>query len=78
MPQSLVPLLLTITGGNQPVTYNGVAVNDKNANPTGANPYQNTDGGRAIRMITPCDDGTCGWQEGGDALTMAVSSLLKE
>jgi hypothetical protein len=58
-------------GGNQPVTYNGAAVNDKFANPSGANPYNNADGGRAVRVITPCDDGSCGWQEGGDALTMA-------
>lgn len=64
-----------VFGGNQPVTYGGVAVNDKGLNPTGADPYVNADGGAAIRMITPCDDGSCGWQEGGDALTMSVSEL---
>lgn len=48
-----------------------MAVNDQFANPSGANPYNNADGGRAVRVITPCDDGSCGWQEGGDSLTMA-------
>ena len=61
-----------IFGGNQPVTYNGTAVNDKGTNPNGANPYGNTDGGDAIRTIVPCDDGTCEYAEGGDALTMTV------
>ena len=62
-----------VFGGNQPVTTDGVAVNDKGKNPTGANPYGNTDGGEAIRVITPCDDGNCQWIEGGDDLTMTVS-----
>jgi len=62
-----------VFGGNQPVTTDGVAVNDKGKNPTGANPYGNTDGGEAIRVITPCDDGSCQWIEGGDDLTMTVS-----
>lgn len=61
-----------VFGGNQPVTYQGVAVNDKFNNPSGANPYDTADGGEAIRMITPCDDGNCQWQEGGAALTMTV------
>ncbi|WVQ64379.1 uncharacterized protein L199_002544 [Kwoniella botswanensis] len=56
-----------VFGGNQPVTYEGVATKDAN----GANPYLNTDGGAAIRLLTPCDDGNCAWQEGGDALTMS-------
>lgn len=46
---------------------------DKGKNPTGANPYMNADGGKAVRILTPCDDNACGWQEGGDSLTMAVS-----
>jgi hypothetical protein len=64
-----------VFGGNQPVTHEGVATNDKGANPTGADPYLDTDGGEAIRMITPCDDLSCPWNEGGDALTMSVRSL---
>lgn len=60
-----------VFGGNQPVTTGGTAVNDKTNNPTGVNPYDDTDGGEAIRMLTPCDDGQCGWQEGGAALTMS-------
>ncbi|KAK4686476.1 hypothetical protein P7C73_g3648, partial [Tremellales sp. Uapishka_1] len=63
-----------VFGGNQPVTYGGVAVNDKTNNPTGADPYDDLDGGAAIRMLDPCDDpSTCGWQEG---LTMSVSAQL--
>jgi hypothetical protein len=64
-----------VFGGNQPVTYEGDAVSDKTKNPTGANPYTNGDGGKAVRLITPCDDDSCGWQEGGDALTMTVSYI---
>ncbi|WRT63285.1 uncharacterized protein IL334_000189 [Kwoniella shivajii] len=56
-----------VFGGNQPVTYQGVATKDAG----NANPYLNTDGGAAIRMLDPCDDGNCAWQEGGDALTMS-------
>ncbi|ORX34898.1 glyoxal oxidase N-terminus-domain-containing protein [Kockovaella imperatae] len=59
-----------VFGGNQPVTYEGVAVNDKVNNPSGANPYSDSDGGTAIRMLTPCDSGDCPWEEGGSALTM--------
>ena len=42
-------------GGNQPVTWgglNGVA---------GAAPYENGDGGMAIRLLDPCDDESCDW-----------------
>ena len=63
-----------VFGGNQPVTYEGVAVNDKGQNPTGADPYDDSDGGTAIRMLNPCDDGSCPWEEGGAALTMTVSA----
>jgi hypothetical protein len=63
-----------VFGGNKPVTADGLAVADKGTNPTGANPYGNTDGGEAIRLLNPCDDGTCKWQEGTAALTMTVSS----
>jgi hypothetical protein len=64
-----------IFGGNQDVVYKGDAVNDKAKNPTGANPYGNTDGGKAVRLITPCDDDSCQWNEGGDQFTMTVSCL---
>jgi hypothetical protein len=66
-----------VFGGNQPVTTGGVAVVDKVANPSGANPYTNTDGGAAIRLLTPCDGANCDWAEGGDALTMTVSAGLR-
>lgn len=58
------------------MTTNGTAVNDKWANPSGANPYGNTDGGEAIRLLNPCEDGTCTWQEGTDALTMTASVVV--
>ena len=61
-----------MSSGNQPVTVNGSAVNDKWANPSGANPYGNTDGGEAIRLLNPCTDGSWTWQEGTAALTMTV------
>lgn len=65
-----------VFGGNQPVTYAGVAVNDKGANPTGGDPYNDGDGGAAIRLLDPCDggDGECPWQEG---LTMTVSRRMR-
>jgi len=63
-----------VFGGNQAVTYQGEAVTDKVKNPTGGNPYANADGGKAIRMITPCNDDSCPWQEGGPVFTMTVSS----
>lgn len=56
-----------VFGGNQPVTYGGVATKD---NPSISDDYLDTDGGAAIRLLTPCDDGSCKWQEGGDQLTM--------
>lgn len=64
-----------VFGGNQAVTTSGTAVADKVNNPSGANPYDDLDGGEAIRMITPCDDGSCSWREGGSALTMTVGCL---
>ncbi|WVQ82615.1 hypothetical protein IAT38_004746 [Cryptococcus sp. DSM 104549] len=56
-----------VFGGNQPVTYDGVATKDAG----GSNPYLNTDGGAAIRLLDACDDNSCKWKEGGDALTMS-------
>lgn len=63
-----------VFGGNQPVTHDGHAVSDKTNNPTGANPYLNTDGGEAVRVVTPCDDDSCQWVENSPDLTMTVSS----
>jgi hypothetical protein len=59
-----------IFGGNQPVTYEGAAVKDQ---PDKANPYGNTEGGDAIRVLTPCDDLSCEYEEGSADLTMTVS-----
>jgi hypothetical protein len=59
-----------VFGGNQPVTYGGAAVKDQ---PGKANPYGNTEGGDAIRVLTPCDDGNCAYAEGGAQYTMTVS-----
>ncbi|WVN88451.1 uncharacterized protein L203_103662 [Cryptococcus depauperatus CBS 7841] len=56
-----------VYGGNQAVTYQGVAIKDA---PSPANPYQNFDGGRAIRKLTPCDDSSCSWKEGTADLLM--------
>ena len=55
------------------MTYQGVAVGDTINNPTAANPFDDANGGEAIRMLTPCDDGNCAWQEGGASLTMTVN-----
>ena len=63
-----------VFGGNQPVTYQGAAVKDQ---PGKANPYGNTDGGTAIRVLTPCDGGDCAYAEGGDEYTMTVSIWAK-
>jgi hypothetical protein len=42
-------------GGNQGVTYGG--------NPTdgGDDPFDDADGGNAVRLLDPCNDGTCNW-----------------
>jgi hypothetical protein len=63
---------LAVFGGNQPVTTNGTAVNDKQWNPTGTNVFGDTEGGNAIRVLNACDGGdeTCPWAEGGASLTM--------
>ncbi|KAG8925018.1 hypothetical protein FRC02_009973 [Tulasnella sp. 418] len=44
-------------GGNQAVTYGG----DTASSQTGGAPYDNFDGGKAIRFLDPCDDGNCNW-----------------
>ncbi|KAJ6594293.1 glyoxal oxidase [Mycena capillaripes] len=42
-------------GGNAAVTYGG-------ANANGNSPYDDPDGGKSIRTLVPCDDGSCEWE----------------
>lgn len=44
-------------GGNQAVTYGGVT----DPSQTGGPPYDDPDGGQSVRLLNPCDDGTCDW-----------------
>ncbi|EJU01106.1 glyoxal oxidase [Dacryopinax primogenitus] len=44
-------------GGNQAVTWGGLTA----ASQTGGGPYDDWDGGQAVRLLDPCDDGTCEW-----------------
>ncbi|KAH7913258.1 glyoxal oxidase [Hygrophoropsis aurantiaca] len=44
-------------GGNQAVTYGGNAATSQ----TGGAPYDDPDGGRSVRLLTPCDNGQCDW-----------------
>ncbi|KAG6336618.1 hypothetical protein ID866_2457 [Astraeus odoratus] len=44
-------------GGNQAVTYGGVAAKNQNGGP----PYDDPDGRQSIRLLDPCDDGDCNW-----------------
>jgi len=46
-------------GGNKGVTYGGLDAPDQ----TGGGPYDNPDGGQSIRLLNPCDDGSCNWSE---------------
>lgn len=51
-----------VFGGNQPVTYGGVAVTDQGA-------YSDTDGGAAIRILDPCADDSCEYVQGTQTYT---------
>ncbi|KAL7423524.1 hypothetical protein Q5752_001104 [Cryptotrichosporon argae] len=53
-----------VFGGNKPVTTNGTAT-------TTAGVYDDTDGGTAIRMITPCDDETCQYVQGAQTYNIS-------
>ncbi|GAA5888669.1 hypothetical protein JCM16303_000887 [Sporobolomyces ruberrimus] len=53
-------------GGNAAVTALGVGVA-----PGGPNSYGNIDGGKAIRMITPCDDDSCEWTDDVNAMPLS-------
>ncbi|KZT10785.1 copper radical oxidase [Laetiporus sulphureus 93-53] len=44
-------------GGNQAVTYGGLAA----ASQTGGPPYDDPDGGQSIRLLNPCDNEQCDW-----------------
>jgi hypothetical protein len=44
-------------GGNQAVQYGGNPAQSQ----TGGEPYDDPDGGKSIRLLNPCDDGTCDW-----------------
>jgi len=44
-------------GGNQGITYGGQPA----ASEDGGGPYDDPDGRQSIRMLNPCDDGTCDW-----------------
>ncbi|KAI5475839.1 hypothetical protein MNV49_000803 [Pseudohyphozyma bogoriensis] len=58
-------------GGNQAVEENGVANTDPTLNLSSTTPsgdYQDTDGGRDLRLITPCDDDSCSWTDDMDGM----------
>jgi hypothetical protein len=59
-------------GGNQAVTTLGVADNTVNIKPASSNSgaYDDLDGGRATRVITPCSDQTCNWTEDVDGIPL--------
>ncbi|KZT61288.1 copper radical oxidase [Calocera cornea HHB12733] len=44
-------------GGNQAVTWGGLTASSQ----TGGGPYDDWDGGKAVRLLDPCDDETCNW-----------------
>ncbi|KAF4621191.1 hypothetical protein D9613_000262 [Agrocybe pediades] len=44
-------------GGNQAVTFGG----NQAASQNGGGPYDDPDGRQSIRLLTPCDDGSCDW-----------------
>jgi len=44
-------------GGNQGVTYGGNPAASQN----GGGPYDDPDGGYSVRLLNPCDDGSCEW-----------------
>ncbi|KAI0373953.1 DUF1929-domain-containing protein [Pilatotrama ljubarskyi] len=45
-------------GGNMAVTAGGATADSQI---TGGQPYEDPDGGKSMRMLTPCDDGNCEW-----------------
>ncbi|GAA5927266.1 hypothetical protein JCM3775_002499 [Rhodotorula graminis] len=53
-------------GGNARVTTLGVGVAEN-----APNPYGSQDGGKAVRMFTPCGDGECPWTDDVNAMPTA-------
>ncbi|CAE6477471.1 unnamed protein product [Rhizoctonia solani] len=47
-------------GGNQAITWGGITASSQTGN---SGPYYNADGGKAIRLLDPCQDKTCDWVE---------------
>lgn len=45
-------------GGNQGITWGG---NTPDPSQVGEAPYFDYDGGKSIRTLVPCDDGSCNW-----------------
>lgn len=55
---TLVSPFVPLVGGNQGITWGGETA----ASQTGGAPYDDYDGGKAIRFLDPCeDDDTCEW-----------------
>lgn len=46
-------------GGNQAITYGG----NQASSQTGGSPYGDWDGGKAVRLLNPCDDENCNWED---------------
>ncbi|ORY24774.1 glyoxal oxidase precursor [Naematelia encephala] len=51
-------------GGNQAITVGGVAM--PTAQQSGQSVYGDWDGGKAIRLLDPCDDESCNWVDNPD------------
>ncbi|CAE7079095.1 unnamed protein product [Rhizoctonia solani] len=47
-------------GGNQAITWGGLTASSQTGN---SGPYYNADGGKAIRLLDPCQDKKCNWVE---------------
>ncbi|KAG9114241.1 hypothetical protein FRC07_007679 [Ceratobasidium sp. 392] len=47
-------------GGNQAITWGGLTANTQDGDSA---PYYNADGGKAIRLLNPCQDKSCNWKE---------------
>lgn len=57
-------------GGNQAVTTGGTASSAANVT-EGGGPYDDTSGGRTVRVLDPCTDDSCNWYE--DAYAMPIN-----
>ncbi|GJE94392.1 glyoxal oxidase and galactose oxidase domain-containing protein [Phanerochaete sordida] len=55
-----------VVGGNQAVTTGGDPASSQNG---GAAPYHDPDGGKSLRLLTPCDDDSCQWELVGQMST---------